>query len=94
MVLMTSPKKGMCTRSKGGLEATDPNMLLCMMMEKLRQLREERVLHQQRLEEFVMSQSRDEELRYLRERIIQLSHSNNIPTTNDLLGNYAFRFRL
>jgi len=45
---MTSPKKGMCTRSKGGVEAMDPEMLLRMAMEELRQLREERVLQQQR----------------------------------------------
>jgi len=36
----------------GGVEATDPEMLLRMAMEKLRQLREERVLQQQRQEEF------------------------------------------
>jgi len=85
--LITSPKKGMCTRSKGGVEATDPEMLLRMAMEKLRQLKEERVLQQQRQKEFAtMLQSRDEELRNLRERILQLSHSNNISTTNDLLS--------
>jgi len=40
-----------------------------------------------RQEEFAtMLQSRDEELRNLRERISQLSHSNNISTTNDLLS--------
>jgi len=27
MALMTSPKKGMCIRSKGGVEATDPSSL-------------------------------------------------------------------
>jgi len=70
MALMTSPKKGMCTRSKGGVEATDPEMLLRLAMEELRQLREERVLHQQRQEEFAtMLQSRDAELRNLRERV-------------------------
>jgi len=58
---MTSPKKGMCTRSKGGVEATDLEMLLRMAMEELRQLREERVLQQQRQEEFAtMLQSRNE----------------------------------
>jgi len=63
MDLMTSPKKRMCTRSKGGVEATDPEMLLRTAMEELRQFREERVLHQQRQEEFAtMLQLRDEEL--------------------------------
>jgi len=77
----------MCTRSKEGVEATDPEMLLRMAMEELRQIREERILQQQRQEEFAtMLQSRDEELRNLRERILQLSHSNNISTTNDLLS--------
>jgi len=31
---------------------TDSEILLCMAIEELRQLREERVLHQQRQEEF------------------------------------------
>jgi len=87
MALMTSPKKEMCTRSKGGVEVTDPETLLRMAMEELRQLKEERVLQQQRQEEFTtMLQSRDEELRNLHERILQLSHSNNISTTNDLFS--------
>jgi len=86
MTLMTSLKEGMCTRSKGSVEATDPEMLLRMAMEELQQLREERVLHQQRQKEFAtMLQTRDEELRYLRDRITQLNHSNNnILITNDL----------
>jgi len=76
----------MCTRSKGSGETTEPEMLLRLAMEELRQLREDRVLHQQRQDEFVtMLQTRDEELRELRERISQLSRSNNISTTNDLL---------
>jgi len=33
-----------------------------------------------------MLQSRDEELRNLRERVSQLSYSNNISNTNDLLS--------
>jgi len=87
MALMTLPKKGMCTRLKRGVKATDPEIFLRMAMKELRQLREERVLHQQQQEEFAtMLQSRDEKLQYLRERITQLSHSNNIPTTNDLLS--------
>jgi len=44
MALITSPKKRICTRSKGGVEATDPEMLLRMAMKELRQLKEERVL--------------------------------------------------
>jgi len=52
MALMTSPKKGMCMWSKENVEATDPEKLLSTAMDKLRQLREERVLHQQRQEEF------------------------------------------
>jgi len=36
MALMTSPKKGIRTRSKGGAEATDSEMLLRMAMKDLR----------------------------------------------------------
>jgi len=86
MALMISSKKEMCTRSKGGIEATDPEMLL--RMEKLRQLREERVLHSAaaggvRYDVAVTGR----ETPILPRENYTLSHSNNsIPTRNGLLS--------